>query len=197
MIAAHLLAIKIRYVARKREPNQARCFKRSWAYPFLILLSLLPGIKSLPEKTTPADASSFGGLDLRPTPIRKLASATLISFSGHLVDTVAEPCNSSSASCSILTWPSMPGAAELSVFYFVFESDRGFIPFAVLSDLPSGPPLADQRSGGPNAHSVQTEEPTRFLQTLGNQDKAFRYKCDIRNSTGTEIHLGKATTEKW
>lgn len=58
------------------------------------------------NKTTIADASSsFGGPDLRPTSISSLASAPLISCSGHHVVTAAEPCDSSSASCSIPTDP--------------------------------------------------------------------------------------------
>lgn len=107
MIPARLLAVEVRSVMRKRELNQARCFKRSWAYPFPILSSLLTGLKWSPEKNHHSWYFFFlrSGQTLRPTSISSLASAPLISCSGHHVVTAAEPCNSSSASCSIPTDP--------------------------------------------------------------------------------------------
>lgn len=60
---------------------------------------------------------------------------------------------------------------------------------------PSGVAPPQHESGSSNAHSIQTDGQTRFLQALGNQDKAFRIECKIRNPAGVETHLGKATTQ--
>lgn len=59
----------------------------------------------------------------------------------------------------------------------------------------SGVAPPQRESGSSNAHSVQTDGHTRFLQAFGNQDKAFCIECEIRNPTGVETHLGKATTQ--
>lgn len=59
-----------------------------------------------------------GRLDLRPTFISGSASSTHISVSSHRAVTLAEPCNPSSASCFIPTWPSITNrhpASPLSI----------------------------------------------------------------------------------
>lgn len=65
----------------------------------------------------------------------------------------------------------------------------------VPQNTPPGVVPPQHESGSSNAHSIQTDEHTRFLQALDNQDKAFRIECKIRNPAGIETQLGKATTQ--